>query len=289
MKSSSNNNTTAQPSDARQGKKQLSLMPDNFERDDPALIKLFKDVEALISNHIEHEAPGDDEEKIRCYIAGHVCHEMLDQVKGKMVAFSSLKKVHPWNVYVREELRKLNSNSEDDRRIGFKDKAVMAKIKEDYDAIMKTNPEKKDRLVAQANRESQDSRKVEMSMKFKQFSDDWQTMRDNFEYFYENYRTHIIAITSTDTKFDGYYSPKIATNSGILIHFDKALIFTMASCIEISRHALGAIHDEIPGMTLLGILNSTVSNEGIFAGMCTDIYTAYLINLPHLLILSITI
>ncbi|EPB87112.1 hypothetical protein HMPREF1544_06136 [Mucor circinelloides 1006PhL] len=247
MNTSSITSTTVQATATHQTKKQLSFIPDNYERDDPTLTKLFKDVEALISNYMEHEALDNDEDKIRCYVAGHVCHEMIDELKGKMVAFSPLKKVYPWNIYVREELNKLNSIREGDGKVSFKDKEVMTKIKEDYDAIMEIDSVEKARLVAQANHESQDLRKVEMSMKFKHFKNDWETMRDNFQYFYENYRTHIIAITSTDTKFDGYYSPKIATNS------------------EISRHALGAIHDEIPGMTLLGILNSTVSNEGVFA------------------------
>ncbi|KAG1078467.1 hypothetical protein G6F42_024246 [Rhizopus arrhizus] len=145
MNTSSITSTTVQATATHQTKKQLSFIPDNYERDDPTLTKLFKDVEALISNYMEHEALDNDEDKIRCYVAGHVCHEMIDELKGKMVAFSPLKKVYPWNIYVREELNKLNSIREGDGKVSFKDKEVMTKIKEDYDAIMEIDSVEKAR------------------------------------------------------------------------------------------------------------------------------------------------
>lgn len=216
------NTTTNETTDSLN--EDIFFTPSNFERDDPSLIKLFNGVETLISDFMNDESRTlkYDEDKIRRYIAGHVCHETLDEIRGKLVALTSEKRVFPWNIYVREQFGLYNASHEE-KAAGFNNKELMATIKQGYEAIMEGNSEEKAYLVAQAKFESQDIKKVPMNIKHKRFADDWKIMQKNMQYFYENYRTHIITVCATDTKFDAFYRARVNLNSGISIHHMEAI------------------------------------------------------------------
>lgn len=118
----------------------------------------------MISNFLEEEKPIEfEEDKVRRYIAGHVCHKIRNEVKGKMITFKPKKKVNPYNIFVQEELEKLNQVN--DKKFSIKDKEKMNDIHTAYEALMKYDANERDRLIARADYESQDLKLMAMNIK----------------------------------------------------------------------------------------------------------------------------
>lgn len=180
----------------------------------PELRNLFKNVESLINGFMESESSNYEEDEIRRFVAGHVCFEMLQDVRGSFAPFSKVKKIYPWNIYVRNQLKK---EAEKSRSKRFSDNDVMGEISEDFAALKENNPEAIEELAHIAKAEMERSATVDLQFRHELFKKDWKKMKKNMNYFQQNYRTHIIMIRATDTNHVVLYPFLGATNSSKLL------------------------------------------------------------------------
>ncbi|CEP14382.1 hypothetical protein [Parasitella parasitica] len=233
-----NNNKSIQEKD-------LFLPPQ--ENNTAELLTLFRDVDSLIVNKfIEIEANKDkDENEIRHFVAGHVCFEMLNEIRGNFLPHVWKKNLGPWNIFVSEEMSKRNY-VKDGKKSSFKDKKLMGQLAHDLKILKENYPEELKMLEGVVDKENERSMKVDMRFRCHRFKKDWGIMRENLEYFRDNYRTHIVMLRTTDTKHDVLY-PSVFVNNSVA-----------------AQEASQEIQSELKSMNLLGFLERQLSKQGAY-------------------------
>ncbi|CEP09824.1 hypothetical protein, partial, partial [Parasitella parasitica] len=130
------------------------------EEDNTAeLVTLFRDVDSLINKFMDIEANKDrDEYEIRRFVAGHVCFEMLNEIRGNFLPHVWKKNLGPWNIFVSEEMDKRN-DVKDGKKSSFKDKELMGQLAHDFKLLKENYPEELKRLEGVAAKENERSMK----------------------------------------------------------------------------------------------------------------------------------
>ncbi|CEP19590.1 hypothetical protein [Parasitella parasitica] len=123
---------------------------------------LFSDVDSFINKFIEIEANKDkDENEIRCFVAGHVCFEILDEFQGDLLSHVLKKYLGLWNIF----------------KSSFKDKELMAQLAHDFKLLKESHPEMLKRLEDVAARKNKRSMKADMRFRYYRFKIDWGIMK----------------------------------------------------------------------------------------------------------------
>ncbi|CEP15693.1 hypothetical protein [Parasitella parasitica] len=116
------------------------FLPTEEDKTAELLIR-FRDIDSLINKFMEIKANNDkDENEIRRFVAGHVCFEKLNQIRGNFLPHVGKKNLGRWNIFVSEEMDKRN-DVKDGKKFTFNDKELMGQLAHNLKLLKKNHPE----------------------------------------------------------------------------------------------------------------------------------------------------